>query len=389
MPIDFTCKCGKHLRAKDDQASKRIQCPACGRALVVPELPANQPASSEWQVDTSDEIADRAQAAGVVAKGRANVALLHGSGPLLHELAVTGEIACWHCRSKVSFTGRVFGRVGLAGPMLDMACPKCHAKSWMGYSSHASGAGTDVYLYAPSRTREGLTAEEALPAPDFRIEKVTESPEAGKPERGVLNTLLPRLVQAVSHQEAYQEVSALAARLVGLILTPSQQESVCRSLQTLLEKETKTYLLAILVEALACLRDESAAKVVQAALRQTLAKEDPSDPTNLPLHDLCMLSLLFGDGNGFLEAMNKGLKKLTIATRVCKMGKQLTPEEVLQLILKDDHFDSFESTLGGSNWQYVYPLLPLWVDEEELRKENPRKENWLHRFFYQRVGGKK
>jgi hypothetical protein len=389
MPIDFTCKCGKQLRAKDTEAGKRVQCPACGRALVAPDLAPTSRAPADWQIDPSEQAADRAQSAGVLRRGRASVIHLRSKNALQHDLAVAGVVACWHCRSDLPFTGRVFGRIGLGGSLLAMTCPKCHAKVWLGYSSHGAAEGTDLYLYAPSRTRDSAFAdEEDQPAPAFRVEKVEDAPDTGKAERGLLNNMLPRLMQAVSHQEAYQEVNTIAAKLVGLHLAPSQMESVCRSLRSLLEKENNSYLLAILTEALACLRDEEAAQAVRGALQRALAKEDPSDQTNLPMHDLCMLALLYGDGNGFLQALNQGLKKLTITTRACRLGQHLNPNEVWQLILDGRVFDSYESTLGGTNWLQIQPLLPLWIDEEAVRHADPRKNTWLNRFFGQRVGKK-
>jgi hypothetical protein len=158
-----------------------------------------------------------------------------------------------------------------------------------------------------------------------------------------------------------------------------QADRVCRRVQALLKKETATYLRAVLVEVLACLRDERAVRDVRDTLRRTLEHEEVTDETNLPLHDLCVLALLFGDGNGFLSAMRHGMKDLSITTRACKRGKRLTPQEIARLIRKGNHIDSYESTLGGANWQQIHPLLPLWVDEQELEKEE--KGGWLNRLF--------
>jgi hypothetical protein len=58
---------------------------------------------------------------------------------------------------------------------------------------------------------------------------------------------------------------------------------------------------------------------------------------------------------------------------------RLTPKEIARLIRKGDHIDSYESTLGGGNWQQIHPLLPLWVDEQELEKGE--KGGWLNRLF--------
>lgn len=39
MPISFSCTCGKTLRANDEVAGKRVKCPGCGTAVVVPARP--------------------------------------------------------------------------------------------------------------------------------------------------------------------------------------------------------------------------------------------------------------------------------------------------------------------------------------------------------------
>lgn len=39
MPIDFSCACGKRLRAKDHHAGKQTTCPQCGEPVEVPAPP--------------------------------------------------------------------------------------------------------------------------------------------------------------------------------------------------------------------------------------------------------------------------------------------------------------------------------------------------------------
>src|SRR5437588_12493077 len=34
--IDFTCDCGKPLRAREEHAGQRTRCPDCGRELIIP-----------------------------------------------------------------------------------------------------------------------------------------------------------------------------------------------------------------------------------------------------------------------------------------------------------------------------------------------------------------
>jgi RsiW-degrading membrane proteinase PrsW (M82 family) len=38
MPISFSCTCGKQLKAKDEGAGRRVNCPACGESLVIPAV---------------------------------------------------------------------------------------------------------------------------------------------------------------------------------------------------------------------------------------------------------------------------------------------------------------------------------------------------------------
>jgi hypothetical protein len=36
MSITLTCSCGRGLRIRDEQAGKRVRCPACGDVLATP-----------------------------------------------------------------------------------------------------------------------------------------------------------------------------------------------------------------------------------------------------------------------------------------------------------------------------------------------------------------
>jgi DNA-directed RNA polymerase subunit RPC12/RpoP len=59
MSVTLQCECGKRLRVKDDLAGKRVKCPSCGHAILVPPLqsvsqpkattssPRNRPATSK------------------------------------------------------------------------------------------------------------------------------------------------------------------------------------------------------------------------------------------------------------------------------------------------------------------------------------------------------
>ena len=38
MPIDFVCSCGKHMRAKEAFAGRKIKCPQCDMILRIPRL---------------------------------------------------------------------------------------------------------------------------------------------------------------------------------------------------------------------------------------------------------------------------------------------------------------------------------------------------------------
>ena len=54
MAIKVVCACGKQLSAKDEQAGKRVKCPACKEPLRIPKPKVEEESyDDEW--DTSDE----------------------------------------------------------------------------------------------------------------------------------------------------------------------------------------------------------------------------------------------------------------------------------------------------------------------------------------------
>jgi hypothetical protein len=380
--IRFACQCGKQLQAKDAYAGKQVQCPACGRAPTVPNPTAKEPAKQQWQIDPS-AAAGRAEEAGIVRQGTASVVRLQGATVPRGDVAVEGVIGCWYCRTELPFAARLFGRVGLGGTLTLLRCVTCNAKVRLGFSTHLVGKGVDLYLYVPLQTRDWVESSrtDAPPAPEFRVQRVREVPPDPPPkEDDWVNHLLPGLAQAVAHKQHYQKVSELAAKLVGLHLSGSQMKGVRLALRTLLEREQNTYLATILVESLACLRDARAAQAVHDVLRRALDSEDPGDRTNLPLHELCVLALLFGDKSGFLEAVQRGMRQVPMTTRACKLGKRLPLKDLIALIEQGKPIDSYESTLGGNNWQHIQPLLPLRTDEGSSKKDGSQK-SWLDRFL--------
>lgn len=54
MPIKATCECGKSVAAPDQFAGKRVKCPGCGKAIVVPR-PAAKHAANDI-TDLFDEV---------------------------------------------------------------------------------------------------------------------------------------------------------------------------------------------------------------------------------------------------------------------------------------------------------------------------------------------
>lgn len=378
MAILVKCKCGKQLGADPRNVGKMIQCPACGRALQIPR-PVEEKTRSVWQIDASPSVAEKAEGAGVVARDRANVVRLHSAGELREDLQVEGALTCWHCRTDIACSGTVFGRPGLGGTLVALACTVCNARYWVGFSSHVIGEGTEIFLYAPSYTRDyARTDRDTLSAPAYQVHRVGvgRSANAAPVKENAANNLLTTLIEAVERKEPYQDLSARAAQLVGLPLSAAQIEGVCLPLRNLLSKETNIYQKAVLIEALACLRDERAVTVVRPAIRAGLEGEDLSDPNNLPLHDLCLLGLVFGDGNAFLEAFDGGLQALKTPTRASTLGKRLTWKEVAQLTRAGNPIAAYESSLGGNHWQQIHPLLPLWVAEDDRKGKG-----WMNRLF--------
>jgi hypothetical protein len=381
--IRFACQCGKQLQAKDAYAGKRVQCPACGRAPLVPNPAAVGPVETHWQIESSSAVAERAEQAGVVPRGTATVVQLRTAGPMQGDVAVEGILGCWYCRTEQPFAGHLFRRVGIGGSLVTALCVKCRARVWIGFSTHPAGKGADIYLYAPSQTRNWVEASagDAPPVPVLRVQQARDVAAGNPPgEDSWVNNLLPALAQAVSQKEPYQKVSELAARLVGLRTSGPQMRGVRLALRALLSKEQSTYLCTILAESLACLRDTRAAPTVRDALQRALNTEDPGDRTNLPLHELCVLALLFGDRRGFLEAVQRGMRQLPMITRACKLGKRLPLKELIALVERRTQIDSYDGTLGGAHWQYVQPLLSFAPDDVEPRKDEARK-SWLDRFL--------
>lgn len=377
MSISFKCKCGAPLKASEDQAGQKLQCPTCGRVVVVPAPPPVSAAAGEtaaWQIDISSDAVIQAEKAGIIHRGRAGVIRLHSTSILARDLSLEGVFSCWHCRMENHFSGTIFGRRGLGGMLVNVSCRKCNAGICVGFSSLVAPQGTNVFLWAPSHTRDyEFSEDEPLPAPSFRITAVKE---VAVPKSSDVHTFLPALIQSVQTKVPYKELSSLAASIVALHYPEAHREVVCKAMRLLLEKDQPTYIKTVLVEALACLRDEAADEMVEYALQQSLAEEDPADPTNMPLHDLCVLALLFGDKSGFKNALDLGFKKLQITTRAFCLDKRLTPEELADLIKSNASLDSYESTLGGSHWQRIFPLHFL---KEDTRKDfGPR---WLKKWF--------
>jgi len=378
MPIVLTCECGSQLRVSDAYAGKLRHCPACGRVLAVPALVSEPSSVSEWQIDHSPSVPERAEAAGVVQRGRASVVLLHATHIQDRALEVEGAANCWYCHGTVRLGGCIFGRTGLGGTLATLTCPKCTAGAWIGFASHRLGSEAHIYIYAPSHTRDFTVPDSRpLPAPTFRIDKVSETDSADAARgAGRLDQSVFALFQAVAKREPLQETNTRIAQLVGQQLSPAQSERISSSLRTMLSKEQNTSLSVLLAEALASLRDESAADDVDQAVCRALARENPKDP-NQSLQDLCVLGLLFGRKQGFLEAMERSMAALPATTRGCKLGNRLTLQEIGDLIRQEESIHSFESTLGGAHWQRIHSLVPPW---QTSKKEDGRK-SWISRLF--------
>ncbi len=297
---------------------------------------------------------------------------LRGSAPLVGNLQVNGNLTCWYCRTGTPFEGEIFGRAGVAGELVALTCAECTARLWTGFSNQQGDAGTDVYLYAPSHTRQQV---DTRPISTFRVENVVElSPAAPSRELGDwLDGTLSGLVQAVSKRESYQAISAKASPLVGQLLPAEMWRLACRTLRALLEKETMTHSRAVLVEALAALRDVTAARGVRAAAERSLAQDDPADASNLPLQDLCILAALFGHDDILRGAMSRGMDRHHTLTRAIKLDKRLTADELGREIFRRQPIDAYESVLGRDQWQRILPLVSA--------PPEPPEQGWLKKLF--------
>jgi hypothetical protein len=381
MLTKFQCRCGKWLRARAELAGKQVRCPGCARMLVVPQ-PAPVAARADWQIDVSPAAAQLAQTAGVVSRGRASVVRLHAEEALARDLPVNGEVTCGSCRTIIAFRGPVFGRPGLGGTLANVTCPACKASIWIGYASHVSDGGTDIFIYIPSLTRDFDIDEggRALPAPALTVRQPPALDSAAAVADPGADGLIKELRKAVAEKQTYAEVRNRAAALVTQRLATDQLDRSRAVLRKSLAKEDRTYLMAILTEALACLRDEEAGPVVQAALRRALDAEDVTDRTNAPLQELCVLSLLFGDASGFKAALERGFRRAAVPTRACKLGKQLLLTEVIELLKEGEQIDSYDSVFGGDQRLFVYVVRP----QSTAGPETEQRPGLLSRLFGQR-----
>lgn len=104
MSIRVKCQCGKQLAVKDEYAGKRVKCPGCGGAVVIPQA---QPAAK----DDEDGISGLLDDVGM----RAGVARCPGCGAEMSENAVL----CVMCGFDLRRGHRVKTRVGEATEMDD------------------------------------------------------------------------------------------------------------------------------------------------------------------------------------------------------------------------------------------------------------------------------
>jgi hypothetical protein len=87
MSIRFVCRCGKHLRAREDMAARRVPCPACGTLVGVPApAPAHRGAAGPL---TPEEIARRnAGPAPAASIGPVTILFRHRFDPNVAPLAI-------------------------------------------------------------------------------------------------------------------------------------------------------------------------------------------------------------------------------------------------------------------------------------------------------------
>ena len=65
MPITFSCNsCGVQIKAPDNTGGKKVKCPKCQLALVIPNAPAPMPADEKMEVRIEPHLADSSPATG-------------------------------------------------------------------------------------------------------------------------------------------------------------------------------------------------------------------------------------------------------------------------------------------------------------------------------------
>jgi hypothetical protein len=170
--------------------------------------------------------------------------------------------------------------------------------------------------------------------------------------------LLERVVERLRGGDA-EEVQAALAELVQARMSARHAASISRALQDLLERQQQAVCVALLAEALLCLRDAEAGPAVSQAASRTLAK-----PRRRPLepelrHRLGLLPLLFGYGAPFAQANAAGTAEDTGGRR---WREPLSSADVRGLIEEGENVASFDSSLGGTLWREVYALAKALAD---------------------------
>jgi hypothetical protein len=365
MPIRFVCQCGKKLLAKDGQSGKRVRCPDCRRLHTVPA-----PLQPAWHIDASDENADLAQMAGVIRSGGARVVRLHSQKDLDQDLEVKGSALCRTCRATLDFAGTVFGRAGLGGELAAPVCGKCNIRLWIGYAS-AEGLGGEVYLYAPSQTRDySLRSEGTLPCPTFQVDTVravrrTISSDARQVSLMAVQT---GLLWAVQKRASRNDVRDQARRLLEHSDSTAAADTVTRDLRAALRQEQDPERMVLLAEVLAHLRDRRAGKTVIEAFGRALDAETGTEETERACQDLGLLTILFGNREGFLEAVDAEKVSLESDSRGCSLGAQLTFAEAVRLLQDGRGIDCYEMSVSGLAAPWVYPLVQQSADADQRRE---------------------
>ena len=322
-----------------------------------------------WSVVAAEKARIRGEQAGVLQRDMGTLTLLQASGPVSENLEVEGEVPCWHCRAPTSFAGLVFGRTGLGGVLRNTRCPRCRAVVEVCTALLSDEEGCGLFVYVPTTVRGKTEADHKR---TLTLKKVLPvRPAATAPGREALRHMIADMAQAGRPGQDPAALTAAASKLLTAPLTPMQAGRIAKGLRDWLARENRLEVIALLGDALLCLRDPLAGTVLAPAIARGVQGVPHSSLDQPLLLDLAALSLTCGHLTG-LEAVRGILSsEANTPTRARKFGESLQLVDLLALADQRELPASYDSTLGDSTWRDCYAVVPAYVDPPVAKGGSP------------------